>query len=519
MLSVIDDVPAIGNLSVADNQKSGVRMMGEIGLSNEQKDLVGDLARNDLSVFPQLISCNKNPAHIQYIAGRIQRAIETQSSRNRLLIISVPPRHGKTELISKHLPAWVLGNYPKRRIILTSYAAELSDTNSGAAKANFERWGPLLWGVYPSRSMFNRSAWDTDQGGGVVSAGVGGPITGFGADLFIIDDYVKGHEEAESAVMREKIWNWWQSVAATRLHPGAVVIILATRWHDDDLIGRLLKQMQQEGDDFPFDTEAISLPAIAGKNDLLGRAPGEALWPWRYNLDQLKAIKRTVGPYWWAALYDCSPTARGGTLFKSIWFRYWEIDPRTGDYLCYRANEAEPIRVRKTELTRHAYVDPALEVKTTNDPTGMAAWAYSRKHKVWLLLDRVSDRIEHSQIMQAIKTFAFKNKCTVIGIENEKLGKVLVKQSAGNDRVGDVPIAFREVATRGLDKYARATPMAAYMENERVFLPRGAAWLSEYETSLVKFPNVEHDEDVDVTSMAQEMESKVSVADVLAGRG
>ena len=491
----------------------------ETGLSNDQRDLIRDLMKNDLSVFPQVVSCNKNPSHIHHIASTIQRTVETESRRNRLIIVSLPPRHGKTELISKHFPAWLLINYPKKRVILTSYAAELSDTNSDAAKSNFEKWAPLLTKgtVTKSDSMFNRSAWNTSQGGGVVSAGVGGPITGFGADVFIIDDYVKGHEEAESALQREKIWNWWQAVASTRLHPGAVVIILATRWHDDDLIGRLSKQMQEMGAGFPFDAEVINLPAVAHDDDLLGRSKGEALWPWRYDIEQLGNIEITSGPYWWSALYDCSPTARGGTLFKSLWFRYFEIDFKTGDYVCYRIDK-EPIRIHKLELVRHCYVDPALEIKTTNDPTGMGAWGYSRKHKIWLLLDRISERIEHSHIMQAIKNFAFKNKCILIGIENEKIGKILVKQSAGQDEIGGVKIPFKEVSTKGLDKYARATPMAAYVENERVFFPRNAPWLSEYENSLVKFPNAAHDEDVDITSMAQEMESKLSLAEVLAGR-
>lgn len=487
-------------------------------LKDNQIDLIADLARTDLSVFPQLVSGNKNPAHIHYIAQKIQRAIEEQGRRNKLLIISVPPRHGKSELISRHLPTWVLGNYPKKRIILTSYAAELSDFNSDVAKANFEKWGPILWDVYPSKTMFNRSAWNTSQGGGVISAGVGGPITGFGADVFIIDDYVKGFEEAESQTMRNKIWNWWQSVAGSRLHPGAVVIILATRWHDDDLIGRLLKQRKEEGADFPFDTEIINLPAIAEENDPLGRSLGEALWPWGYNVEQLKAIKRIVGPYWWAALYEGNPAIRGGTLFKSAWFRYWEMDPRTGDYLCYRQGGAEPIRVHKLEMIRHVYVDPAIETKMVNDPTGMAAWGYSRKHKIWLLLDRINDRIEHTRIMEVIKNFAFKNRCTVIGVENEKLGKVIVKQSFGNDQIGDVKIPFREIKTKGLDKYVRATPMASYVENERVFFPRGAYWLADYESGLVNFPNAAHDEDVDVTAMAQDMEHKISLAEILAGR-
>lgn len=477
-----------------------------------------DLAKSDLGFFPIQASNNACPAHIHFIASKIQHAIEEPAGdKNRLLIISVPPRHGKTELISKHLPAWYLGKYPKNRIILTSYGASLAEDNSSTAKDIFERTCHMWEGVFPSKSKWKKAAWNTNQGGGVIAAGVGGPCTGFGAELFIVDDYVKGHEEAESSLMREKIWSWWQSVSVTRLHPGAVVIILATRWHEDYLIGRLLKQSEEEKDEFPFDIETINLPALAESNDLMNRKSGSALWPGRYNETRLGYAKKAVGPYWWSALFQGSPTDRGGTLFKSSAFRYWEFDPRTAEYVCYRQDK-EPIRIKRTELIRHVYVDPAIETKKVNDPTGMLAWGYSRKYKVWLLLDRINDRIEHTEIMETIKRLAWKNQCTLAGIENEKLGKVLVKQSAGNDRIAGQAIPFKEIPTNGLDKYARAVPMANYIENERVFFPKGAHWLSEYEGNLTKFPNAAHDEDVDCTSMAGFMESKLSVADVLAGK-
>ncbi|MGA1876444.1 MAG: phage terminase large subunit [bacterium] len=470
-------------------------------------------------LFPQVASGNQDPEHIHYIAERIQKAIEAPpADKYRLLLISCPCRHGKTELISKHLPAWIGGRYPEKKIILTSYGSELAQDNSAVAKEIFAQWGPRLFGVGPNKRRFKKYAWYTERGGGIRASGVGGPITGFGADIFLIDDYVKGYEEAESAGQREKIWSWWQSVAGTRLHPGAVVIILATRWHTDDLIGRLLRQRQEEGDDFPFEVEEINLPAIAHEGDLLGRNPGDALWPARYNLARLLNIKRLVGPYWWSALYDCSPTSRGGTLFKSDYFRYYTFDALRAVYLCFRVNEDKPIEVRKTELTRHVYVDPAIEIKKVNDPTGLQAWGYSRRHRVWLLLDRLNDRIEHTRVLPTIRNFAFKNMCTLVGVEDEKLGKVIVKQSEGRDEIGGMKIPFREIPTRGLDKYTRAVPMATYMENERVFFPRGAPWLAEFESSLVNFPNTGHDEDVDLISMAQHMESRKSVADILAGR-
>jgi predicted phage terminase large subunit-like protein len=176
------------------------------------------------------------------------------------------------------------------------------------------------------------------------------------------------------------------------------------------------------------------------------------------------------------------------------------------------------IEIKHRELTRHVYVDPALETKQVNDPTGMLAWGYSRKHKIWLLLDRINDRIEHTRLHEKILHFAHRNQCTVVGIENEKIGKILVKQSAGRDSIGGEKIPFKEIPTKGLDKFTRATPMANYFENERVFLPKGASWLSDYESSMVVFPNGAHDEDIDCTAMAQHMEEEISVVEALMMR-
>jgi len=472
------------------------------------------LARKRFCAFPKFASNNSIPQHLYYTANRVQATIERKAEKNKMLLIAMPPRHGKTELISKHLPAWVLGKYPDKHIILTSYSSDLSDHNSDVAKGIFEKHAPVLWNTHKSKTMFNRSHWETSGKGGLISAGVGGSITGFGADLFIIDDYVKGSEEAESKNQRDKLWRWWESVAATRLHPNSTVIVMATRWHDDDLIGRLKKQKKKDGDEFPFELEVIDLPAIAEDKDDLSRKKGEALWPSRYNLKLLLNIMKTVGSYVWNALFQCTPTARGGSLFKSANFRYYERDHKTGDFFCYRKDEEKPIRIVDRSLTKRCYVDPAIEIKKINDPSGMAAWAYNAKEKIWLLLEARSERIEHTKIQGEINDFAMRNGCTQVGIENEKLGKVLVKQSFGT---GNIPC--KEVPTKGLDKYARATPMATAIENERVFFPRSAPWLADYEDQLVKFPNADHDEFVDTTAYASEMETKLSVSEMLANRG
>ena len=478
------------------------------------------LASRHLYAFPKLASNYRIPRHSEYLANRIQDALKDQNDpskrhdKHKIFMVAGPPRHGKSELTCNHGAAWILGNHPRKKIIIASYQASLSEKHSRRARELFRRWGPILWGSYPSSVTFAGSDWETSEGGGVKSVGIQAGASGFGADVLFIDDYHADNLSAESKLQRDNVWSWWESAAIERLHPGGIVVIYATRWHDDDLCGRLKKQEKELGENCPFEIIDIKFPAIAEENDILGRKPGEALWPWWKNETALNNIRMAVGSYVWNALFQANPTPRGGTLFKSENFRYYEIDPQTSDFLCWRKGVEKPLVVKRKKLIRHVMVDPAIEVKKTNDPTGMLAWGYDREHKIWLLLDRINDRIEITKAHEKILSFAFKNECTEAGIENEKLGKVLVKQSAGKDGIANRKIPFKEIPTGGVDKYARATVMANYQENERVFHPLGAHWLSNYEGNLTVFPNGAHDEDPDCTSMAAKMEVKKSMLDL-----
>lgn len=483
------------------------------------KEQFAAMAKNFFFAFPKFVSNNQIAPYHKYICDRVQASIEAASKRRKkkLIIFTAPPRHGKSQLVGVHLPPWFLGHYPNKEVVISAYASGLSEEHSSKGKDIFEKWGPTLFDVKPHPDKFSKTHWHTEQGGSVLAVGKEGGTTGFGADLFIIDDYHASSKEAESASQRESVWSWWQSVITTRLHPGATVIICAVQWHHDDLQGRLKKQIKQQGKNFPFEYELIHLPAIAEEeDDILKRKKGEALWPWWQDESQLKDIENTVGPYVWAALYQGRPTSRGGTLFKSKYFRYYTFDYMTKEYICYRQDEREPLRIKKFGLIIRAYVDPALEIKEINDPTGIAIWGYSRKHQVWLLLDRFNEKVPHTQMRQTILMFAFKNNASMIGVENEKIGKIIVKQSVGKDYVGNTIIPFREVKIGKGDKYARASVMASYGETERVFFPREAPWLAAYEDCLVKFPSSAHDEDVDITSLAAEMQIKSSVAEALA---
>jgi len=241
------------------------------------------------------------------------------------------------------------------------------------------------------------------------------------------------------------------------------------------------------------------------------------LWEWKYNGERLKRIKKKLGTYFWSALYMDSPQQYGGNLFKTKHFRYYSVEPLTGDYLCYRAGGGDPLRVpRKTLRRRENFIDPALESGLGNDPTGQLAWAYCTKNKVWILLDRFNDRVEHTLIIDTIVNFAAKNGCTRNRVENEKIGKILVKTSVGRDKLDKARIPFVELEMGNIDKYTRAIPMASYVENERVFFPLNAPWLKDYESSLTAFPFGKHDEDVDCTSYAADMEDETSTVEQLA---
>lgn len=243
--------------------------------------------------------------HLLYISTIVSNAIITGG---QFIIVTMPPRHGKSEFLSVNTPIWFLERFPHQKVILTSYGADLAAEFSLKVRDTFQN--EMLHGLLSTRLRKDKQRVDdfkTTEGGGMIAAGVGGTITGKGANLFLIDDYIKNAEEALSETVKQKIWNWFLSTAFTRLEPGATIIILATRWDAGDLIGMVLErfvELEAMGFDAPT---IINLPALARKNDPLGRKEGEALWPQRYNERDLLRIKVTLGSYWWDAMYQQDP--------------------------------------------------------------------------------------------------------------------------------------------------------------------------------------------------------------------
>ncbi|MFM8582164.1 MAG: terminase large subunit domain-containing protein [Planctomycetaceae bacterium] len=238
-----------------------------------------------------------------------------------ILVIEAPPRHGKSELISKYLPAWYLGVFPDRQVMLAGYETNFARSFGRKARELLLEWGPRLFGVRVRSNARAAGDWRLEgHEGGMLTAGVGGPMTGRGAHLLIIDDPLKNAEQSHSAVIRDKHWDWWQSTASTRVEPGGCVIVIATRWHIDDLSGRLLAQAEDpEGQP----VRRLRLPAFAEEHDPLGRRPNEVLWPERWPAERLERQHRLLSEEWWQALYQQDPLAQSRGQWPADYFGDW----------------------------------------------------------------------------------------------------------------------------------------------------------------------------------------------------
>lgn len=268
-------------------------------------------ARSDLLAFTQYTFSQYQAApHHRRIARTLEAVERGEIDR---LIVTMPPRHGKSEGVTIRFPAWALGRNPKRQIITACYNADLA-SGFGRSVRNIVKT-PAYGQIFDTKLARDSQAanrWGTIAGGAYIAAGVGTAITGRGADIFIIDDPLKDRAEAESELRRQAVWDWYTSTAYTRLMPGGAVIIVQTRWHEDDLAGRLLDHQAKGGDQW----HRLDLPAINGR--------GEALWPERYPVSALNRIKAAIGPRDWSALYQQTPSPDDGDFFRREWFDMFE---------------------------------------------------------------------------------------------------------------------------------------------------------------------------------------------------
>lgn len=406
-----------------------------------------------------------------------QRLIDLERGKIRRLIVEMPPRHGKSQLVSHWFPVWLLSLHPDWPIMLASYEADFASSWGRQVRNTVqEHMGALGVQVVADSRAVNR--WQTKQGGGMITAGVGGPITGKGARVLIVDDPVKNSEEAMSLTYRDKVWDWWQSTAYTRLEPNGVAVLVMTRWNEDDLASRLLAQASQGGERW----ELLRLPAIAEAGDAIGRAEGAALWPERYDEQALEQIKANVGGYVWSALYQQRPAPAEGALFKREWFANSIID-RAPDGLLW-----------------DRYWDLAASTKTSADYTASAAVAFDGAGVLYIR-DMVHGRWEWPDAYAIIKQTMLAEPKVQHGIEKSLHGIAAVQELMRDPDL-------RGITFRGIDvdrdKISRALPWQTRAEAGKVKLVRGE-WVNGFLDEVTSFPYAAHDDRVDTVSGGVEM--------------
>lgn len=424
------------------------------------------------------LSTFKDAKHHRALAKVLEKVEKGHIPR---LIVTLPPRHGKTELISRRFIPWLLGRGPYRNIIFATYNEPFSQDIGGDCRNIMQ--SPAFKQVFPKFRFrlggLSREKLQAAEGGMAAFVGRGGSITGRGADILIIDDPIKDSEEAMSPTLRQKLWDWFTQVAMTRLMTKfAAVVVVHTRWHEDDLIGRITDPTNPcYSEEEAAKWKIINLPAIAIDNDPLGRQPGEALWPERFDLEFLNAAK-TLDPRGFSALYQQRPTPDDGDLFRADWLVTYEKSELPSDLRIYAASD-------------HAIG----EDKTRNDATVMIIGGADKYGDIYIL-DVWWEKAGADKQVEAMLRLAKQWKPMLWFAEKGHISKAIGPFLRKRMQEERTYFTVEEVTPIG-NKVQRAQSIMGRMSMKKVKFPKHAPWVMRAREELLKFPNARHDDFVD----------------------
>lgn len=417
--------------------------------------------------------------HIELLNDYLMKAERREIRR---LMIFMPPQHGKSTTTSKGFASHWIGTFPDEPVILASYGADWAEHWGREVRSVITEYGQEIWDISVRQDSKAAGRWQVEgHKGGMTAVGIGGATTGRGAGLFLIDDPIKDQEEARSAVIQQRNIDWYQTVVKTRVAQNGCIVLMVTRWHENDLPGFLLRTE-------PHAWEVLSLPALAEANDPLNRQPGEALWPEKYSADYLNEIRYgAIDPetgqrkggttaYWFNAMYQQRPTEEEGGKFKRHWWQWYTLG-----------------QLPSQPITGFNAVDTAgYDTKTTGDYAvihsacriGNGIYSTNLQRGHW----------EFPELVQRARNAHAENGWPLL-IEDVPWSKPL-QQSL---RAAGLPVI--PFAPGGHSKEARADAVAPTIEAARWHLPIGVSWAEDLIEEAASFPNGAHDDQVDTVSM------------------
>ncbi|MFK7696403.1 phage terminase large subunit [Paenibacillus sp. HJGM_3] len=426
--------------------------------------------------------------HGEYIANELDHAIKQRKRmldgeipiRTQYILLSVPPQHGKSMHVTETLPSYFLGHFPDEGVIEISYNSDFAEKFGGRNKDKVILHGKELFGIEVAKDSQSKGEWSIVKDGrktrgGMMSRGVMSGVTGSSwGDLIIIDDPIKNREEANSETYREKLWQEWQDSISTRIHPGAIVILINTRWHEDDLWGRLLDPMYGK----PLPWKVINLPLecdemhMEQEGNPLQRELGEPLWPERYGRDFVE--ERKAYPSSFNALYQGRPTSQEGNMLKREWWQYYDTLPHIASQLIS--------------------IDAAFKDEDDSDYVVIQVWGKSRANMY--LIDQVRARMNFPATIQSIRNMAAKHPDAGWKLVEDKANGSAIISTLHNEIGGIIPINPEG------GKVARVNAVSAYIESGNVFLPRHKEWVHDFVEEAASFPKGKNDDQVDAMSQA-----------------
>ena len=418
--------------------------------------------------------------HLELLDAGIVQLIEQEGSEFKILLVSMPPQHGKSELCSKWLPVWFLARWPKKRVILASYGDDFAATWGFKAREVVNKHGDKV-GIALDRRSTAAAEWSLVSGGGMKTVGAGSGLAGRPAELMIIDDPHKDPSEARSETLQEKIWDWFTSVAYPRLQPSGVMILISTRWHETDLYGRIKRVSMDKTSNFYGKVAEIRLPAFAEENDPLHREIGESLWPAHYSMQDYLDRKALNEGYNWAAVYQQRPSPDKGNRILRDWIQYYTVPPGSFDYMLQSW-------------------DFSLKDQRRNDPVVGQVW--STKGSDVFLLDQIRDRMDLPRSIVALRSLTAKWPGAWLKLVEDKANGPAVIQSLRHEISGLTSWPPKGIKMTGKEERVDAvTPLFAA---KNIWLPDPsiAPWIHDYVEELVAFPNAANDDQVDTTTQA-----------------